>query len=73
MRLATRRPTVWACGPAPWHTGYYEVKTWWRSFEDFVAATQSPDFAEAHSSRPPKEMFAGPKVFEVTRSSPAGT
>lgn len=39
--------------------GYYEVKTWWRSFEDFVAWTRSPAFAEAHKDRPPREMFAG--------------
>ncbi len=45
--------------------GYYEVKTWWRSFDDFVAWTKSPAFAEAHQSRPPKEMFAGPNVLEV--------
>ena len=45
--------------------GYYEIKTWWRRFEDFVAWTKSPAFAEAHSSRPPKEMFAGPNVLEV--------
>lgn len=45
--------------------GYYEIKTWWRSFEDFVAWTKSPSFAEAHRNRPPKEMFAGPNVLEV--------
>lgn len=45
--------------------GYYEVKTWWRSFDDFVAWTRSPAFAEAHSNRPPKEMFAGPNVLEI--------
>jgi heme-degrading monooxygenase HmoA len=45
--------------------GYYEVKTWWRTFEDFVRWTASPAFAEAHSNRPPKEMFAGPNVLEV--------
>ena len=45
--------------------GYYEVKTWWRTFEDFVAWTQSPAFAEAHANRPPREMFAGPNVLEV--------
>lgn len=45
--------------------GWYEVKTWWRSFEDFVAWTRSPAFAEAHSNRPPKEMFAGPNVLEI--------
>ncbi len=45
--------------------GYYEVKTWWRTFADFVAWTESKDFAEAHSSRPPREMFSGPNVLEV--------
>lgn len=28
--------------------GYYEVKTWWRSFEDFVAWTKSESFRAAH-------------------------
>jgi len=46
-------------------SGYYEVKTWWQSFEDFVAWTRSESFAEAHRDRPPKEMFAGPNVLEV--------
>ncbi len=45
--------------------GYYEVKTWWRSFEDFEAWTKSESFAEAHANRPPKEMFRGPNVLEV--------
>ena len=36
--------------------GYYEVKTWWRSFDDFVAWTRGPAFAEAHANRPPKEI-----------------
>ena len=45
--------------------GYYEVKTWWRSFEDFVAWTESPAFAEAHKDRPPKEMFAGPNELGI--------
>jgi heme-degrading monooxygenase HmoA len=53
-----------------WHDdtqtqGYYEVKTWWRSFDDFVAWTESPAFAEAHRNRPPKDMFAGPSMLEV--------
>src|SRR5262249_41372906 len=54
---------TWTDDPAG--EGYYEVKTWWRSFDDFVAWTTSPAFAEAHSSRPPKEMFSGPNVLEV--------
>jgi heme-degrading monooxygenase HmoA len=41
------------------------VKTWWRSFEDFVAWTKSADFAAAHANRAPREMFAGPNVLEV--------
>ncbi len=45
--------------------GYYEVKTWWRSFEDFDAWTKSPAFAEAHANRPPKEMFAGPNKLVI--------
>ncbi len=45
--------------------GYYEVKTWWRSFEDFAAWTKSPAFAEAHAQRAPKEMFAGPSQLVV--------
>jgi len=30
-----------------------------------VAWTESEDFSRAHASRPPKEMFAGPSVFEM--------
>ena len=51
--------------PDPEAQGYYEVKTWWRSLEDFVAWTKSESFAEAHRNRPPKEMFAGPNVLEI--------
>ncbi len=45
--------------------GYYEVKTWWRTFEDFAAWVRSPAFAEAHEDRPPKEMFAGSNELGV--------
>src|SRR5260370_24466134 len=45
----------------PTKQGFYEVKTWWRSFEDFVAWTMSSAFSEAHANRAPKEMFAGPR------------
>jgi len=51
--------------PASGEQGYYEVKTWWHSLDDFVAWTKSPAFAEAHNSRPPKEMFAGPNKLEI--------
>ena len=49
----------------PEQQGYYEVKTWWRSMEDFEAWTKSDSFAEAHKNRPPKEMFRGPGKLEV--------
>lgn len=45
--------------------GYYEVKTWWRSFEDFVTWTRSDSFAEAHRNRPPEGMFAGPNKLII--------
>ena len=45
--------------------GYYEVKTWWQSMDDFVAWTKSKAFAEAHANRPPKEMFRGKSVLDV--------
>lgn len=51
--------------PDPSKPSFYEVKTWWRSFDDFEAWTKSPSFAEAHRDRPPKEMFAGPNVLDV--------
>jgi heme oxygenase (mycobilin-producing) len=49
----------------PTGEAYYEVKTWWRSMDDFVAWTRSPAFAEAHKNRAPKEMFAGPSKLVV--------
>lgn len=51
--------------PDPDEPGYYEVKTWWRTMEDFEAWTRSDAFAAAHSSRPPKEMFSGPSKLIV--------
>jgi len=44
---------------------YYVVLTTWESAKDFEAWTESPEFREAHAQRPPKEMFAGPNVFEM--------
>ena len=64
---------TWA--PDPETEGFYEVKTWWRSFEDFVGWTKSESFREAHGSRPPKEMFRGPSqitVHEVFLSTAEG-
>ena len=51
--------------PDPETEGYYEVKTWWRSLDDFIAWTRSAAFAEAHANRPPKEMFRGPSKLDV--------
>ncbi|MGC6416647.1 MAG: antibiotic biosynthesis monooxygenase family protein [Bradymonadia bacterium] len=48
----------WA--PDPAKSGYYEVKTWWRSMDDFIAWTKSESFRLAHANRPPKDMFTGP-------------
>ena len=50
---------------APEEEGFYEVKTWWKSLEDFEAWTNSPAFAEAHKNKPPKEMFSGPSKLEI--------
>ncbi|MBW2268788.1 MAG: antibiotic biosynthesis monooxygenase [Deltaproteobacteria bacterium] len=44
---------------------YYEIKTWWRNLDDFLAWTRSPAFAEAHKSRAPAEMFAGNNQISV--------
>lgn len=49
----------------PGTQGFYEVKTWWRSIDDFTAWTKSPAFAQAHADRAPKEMFAGPSKLEI--------
>jgi len=45
--------------------GDYEIKTWWQSFDNFVAWTKSDAFAEAHKKPAPKEMFAGPSKLTV--------
>src|SRR5947208_17173947 len=49
--------------------GYYEVKTWWRTFADFVAWTESKAFAGAHPGRPPRGGSSGPNVPEVHEMS----
>ena len=40
-------------------SGFYEVKTWWETLDDFTAWTRSESFAEAHRNRAPSEMFSG--------------
>lgn len=49
----------------PIQAEHYLVMTWWDSEADFRAWTESPEFAEAHRHRPPRELFAGPNVFEL--------
>jgi heme-degrading monooxygenase HmoA len=64
----------WA--PDPDTPGFYEVKTWWRSMDDFVAWTRSDFFRLAHADRPPKEMFAGKPqivVHEIVTSTDLDT
>ena len=50
---------------APDKQGFFEVKTWWRSLDDFVAWVHSPAFREAHKNPAPKEMFSGPNELIV--------
>jgi heme oxygenase (mycobilin-producing) len=45
--------------------GYYLVQTYWESEQDFWNWTRSDSFRQAHSSRPPSDMFAGPSVLEI--------
>ncbi len=49
----------------PIQSDSYVVLTYWETEQDFLAWTESEDFKEAHRNRPPKEMFAGPNVFEL--------
>ena len=58
--------------PDPDKSGFYEVKTWWASMDDFIAWTRSESFRLAHADRPPKEMFSGPSellIHEVVTST----
>ena len=45
--------------------GYYLVQTYWESEDEFWAWTNSEEFRQAHSKRPPAEMFAGKNVLEI--------
>ena len=79
IRNEIHRPVPLARGkePGEWvkpenFSGYYEVKTWWRSFDDFVAWTQSDSFRQAHRNvvddkgRPSAET----KAPQLLRGSP---
>ena len=66
----SREEGTWT--PDPDKDGYYEVKTWWATMDDFVAWTRSESFRAAHADRPPKEMFRGPSelvIHEIVTSS----
>ena len=45
--------------------GFYLVQTTWENEQAFWDWTNSESFREAHSNRPPAEMFAGPAALEV--------
>jgi heme-degrading monooxygenase HmoA len=66
-----------ACGqyvPDQSQQAYYEVKTWWRSFQDYEDWTRSAAFARVQDSDVPKKMQAAMKsidVHEVFIESPA--
>lgn len=49
----------------PVDSEFYSVMTFWESMEAFTEWTHSDSFRQAHSSRPPKEMFGGPNVLEI--------
>lgn len=66
IRLEILRPkTVELHGAAMGGSNYYVVLTYWEDEHAFRAWTESEDFRRAHADRPPKEMFAGPNVFEM--------
>ena len=66
IRLEILRPKpVMMHGAPAGGSESYVVLTYWESEQAFVAWTESEDFRRAHASRPPKEMFAGPSVFEM--------
>ena len=45
--------------------GYYLIQTYWETESAFWDWTRSEAFREAHSNRPPAEMFAGSSVLEI--------
>lgn len=66
VRLEILRPQkVTLHGNEQGGSEYYVVLTYWQTAEDFTKWTASNAFREAHSNRPPKEMFSGPNVFEM--------
>lgn len=52
-------------GEGPGRAETYIVMTFWEDLESFEAWTRSDAFQQAHSRRPPKEMFRGPNRLEM--------
>lgn len=46
-------------------SGRYEVKTWWRTLQDFEDWTQSPAFASSGTQSALQETFIGPESLDV--------
>lgn len=66
VRLEILRPeSITLGGQQMGGSDYHVVLTYWERQEDFIAWTESEDFRTVHSQRAPKEMFAGPNVFEM--------
>ena len=66
IRLEILRPkTVQMHGKPLGGSDYYVVLTHWENEEAFLKWTESEDFRLAHANPQPKEMFAGPNVFEM--------
>jgi heme-degrading monooxygenase HmoA len=51
--------------PEARRTGRYEVKTWWRTLQDFEDWTVSPAFAQSGSQRALRDAFIGPESLDV--------
>jgi heme-degrading monooxygenase HmoA len=49
----------------PGRAGYYEVKTWWRSLQDFEDWAQSPACADSDSRRALHDAFIRPELLDV--------
>jgi heme-degrading monooxygenase HmoA len=64
LEILRPKPMIMHGGPAG-GSEYFVVLTYWENERAFVAWTESEDFRRAHADRPPKEMFAGPNVFEM--------
>jgi heme oxygenase (mycobilin-producing) len=60
--------------PDPSQPAFYEVKTWWRSFQDYEDWTRSPEFEKVHESKGSKDKLVTQSeldVHEVFIESPA--